>query len=140
MESGVGEYVKRIAAFDKKGNFVPAMIQGHGVGVPNIEGVSAIIAASIIEDALRSNAMLASVKDVAEIKFPVPLDDYQEIFSDRDGPFIGSKKRSIIHWVAKHMRKSRSGNVHDVKKHVRGIDKFEIGGMKISIKANQHNQ
>lgn len=137
LESGAGEYSKRIVAFDKKGNVVPAMIQGHGVGSPNIEGISSIVAASIIEDAHRSNAMLASVKDSAEVKFPVPLDDYKEIFSDRDGPFNGSRKKSIIHWVAKHIRKSKSGNYGEVKKHVRGVDKFTMCGMEVSIKANQ---
>jgi len=95
-----------------------------------------IYLSSVIEDSFRPNAMLATVKDSTEIIFPVPLDDYKNIFLDREGPMSGARKKAIIHWVAKHIRKSKKGNSHNVKKHTRGVDNIIVDGLNINIQAN----
>lgn len=134
--NGQGQYVKRVVPINKNGDALLAKIDGHFVCVPNIEGQHLYIAASMLEDARRTNAMLAEVKGDTGIKFPVPLDDYQSIFSSREGPMIGDRRKAIIHWVAKHLRRSSKGNTHEVKRHVRGVDEINIDGLRIKITPN----
>lgn len=136
LKNGAGEYYKRIIPIDKSGKPLPAMIQGHCVCAPSVEGVTLMLGASTIEDAHRANAMLASVKCSTEIKFPVPLDDYKEVFAERDGPLNGSRRKSILHWVSRHLRKSPRGNEFSVKRHTRGIQEFTIDGIQIRIAPN----
>jgi hypothetical protein len=134
--SGNGDYCKRLIPIDKTGRPLFAKIQGHIVCAPNKEGEMLVICSSVIEDAHRSNAMLAAVKDATEIKFPVPLGDYKELFSDREGPYSGSRKKAIVHWVAKHLRSSTRGKEHAVKQHTRGIQEFKIDGLRVKLSPN----
>lgn len=137
VSSGLdGSYIKRAVPIDSNGNVLPALYQKATICGAR-ERDSIILSCSIIEDSMRSNAMLASVKEQTEIKFPVPLDDYQEIFLSRDGPKIGNKKRPIIHWVARHLRNTSRGNEHKVKKHTRGLQEFLIDGLSIKITPNR---
>ena len=94
------------------------------------------VAASMIEDSHRSNTMLAAVKDATEIKFPVPLDDYKDVFADRDGPMNGARRKAIVHWVARHLRNSIRGKEHSVKRHTRGVQEFTIDGLRIRLTPN----
>jgi hypothetical protein len=134
--SGKSCYAKRVVAFDKFGNFLPVRFNNHIVSTPT-EGKTTILCCSLIEDAHRSNAMLAKVSDATEILFPVPLDDYKEVFSKRDLQPTEMRRKAILHWVAKHIRKSVNKKNHEVKKHTRGIDEFTVDGLKVKISANQ---
>ena len=134
--NGVGEYIKRVVPIDKNGKTLLAQAQGHNVCAPNKEGEMLIICASVIEDAHRANTMLAAVKDATEIKFPVPLDDYKYVFANRDGPMNGTRRKSIIHWVARHLRHSTLGNEFAVKKHTRGVQEFAIDRLRIRLTPN----
>jgi hypothetical protein len=133
---GNGDYYKRLIPIDKTGRPLFAKIQGHSVCAPNKEGEMLIICSSVIEDAHRANAMLAAVKDATEIKFPVPLDEYKELFSDREGPYNGARKKAIVHWVAKHLRSSTRGKSHAVKQHTRGVQEFKIDGLRVRLSPN----
>ena len=134
--SGRGDYIKRLVALDKNGVPLPTQIQGHWVCIPRIEGATLILCASVIEDAHRANTMLAAVKDATEIMFPVPLDDYMDVFSDRDGPMNGARRKAIVHWVAKHLRRSVKRNEHEVKRHTRGVQEFVIDGLRVRLTPN----
>ena len=135
-QAGRGEYVKRLAALDSRGACLLVRMQGHVVASPKREGVGLMLAASMIEDSHRSNTMLAAVKDATEIKFPVPLDDYKDVFADRDGPMNGARRKAIVHWVARHMRNSIRGKEHSVKRHTRGVQEFTIDGLRIRLTPN----
>lgn len=135
FSNGVGYYGRRVVPFSKTGEVLPVFTRGVSVCDPNIDGASLVLLASIKEDAHRAGAMLAEVKDATEIKFPVSLGDYKSVFAERDGPYIGARRKAIIHWVAAHLR-TRSGETHEVKKHVRGIQEFSIDGLRVRITAN----
>lgn len=134
--NGLGDYRKRVIPFDKNGNPLVALVQKNIVCSPTTEGACAVVCASIKEDSHRKNTMLAHVKDATEIKFAVPIDDYKSIFSSREGPYSGNRRKSILHWVKNHLRKSSIGNEVEVKKHLRGIQEFTIDGLKIKISPN----
>lgn len=135
-QTGHGEYIKRLVALDALGNPLLVQMQGHIVASPTREGEGLILSASMIEDAHRANTMLAAVKDATEIKFPVPLNNYKEIFAERDGPMNGARRKAIVHWVAQHLRHSTHGNEFAVKKHTRGIQEFTIDGLRIRLTPN----
>lgn len=134
--NGAGEYYKRIVPIDRHGTPLLARVQGHNVCVPQMEGEQLVLCASVIEDAHRSNTMLAAVKDGAEIKFPVPLGDYKDVFADRDGPMNGARRKAIVHWVAAHLRQSATGKPHPVQRHIRGVQEFVIDGLRIRLTPN----
>lgn len=133
---GTGKYMKQLLPLSKKGEMIHAFFNGVPLCNNHIACVM-YLSASLIEDAERGNAMLAAVKDATEIKFPVPIDDYKDVFSDRDGPMNGARKKAIIHWVAQHMRHSTRGNEHEVKRHTRGVQEFTIDGLRIRLSPNQ---
>lgn len=135
-QTGSGEYIKRLVALDARGNPLLVRMQGHVVAAPPREGESLILSASLIEDAHRANTMLAAVKDATEIKFPVPLDDYKDVFAERDGPMNGARRKTIVHWVARHLRHSTRGKEFAVKKHTRGVQEFTIDGLRIRLTPN----
>lgn len=136
LVSGHNSYTKHIVPIDKTGNPLHSLIYG-GNKTSREYGSVIITCCSIIEDALRKDAMLCSIKDGVEIKFPVPINDYKKYFSDRDGPYVGSRKKQIIHWVAQHLRRSQlTGSESTVKRHVRGIQEFSVDGLKIRIEHN----
>lgn len=138
-QNGCGFYAKRVIPIDSSGNIIPAFFQKSLVCNPAIDGFSIITGCSIIEDAHRANTMLASVKDAKEIKFPIPVGDYMSVFSNREGPMNGSRRKSIIHWVAKHIRHSTKNKKHEVKRHTRGVQEFNIDGLKIRIEPSRYD-
>lgn len=120
----------------RNGTPLPATAHGISICNPKFDGSALIMTASIIEDAYRANTMLATVKDDTEIKFPVPLDDYKNVFADRDGPMTGARRKAIIHWVATHLRHSTRGLEYEVKRHTRGVQEFTIDGLRIRLTPN----
>lgn len=135
-QSGRGEYIKRAVPLDKTGKPLLAKAGGHVICTPSREGENLILCASVIEDAHRANTMLAAVKDATEIKFPVPLDDYKDVFAERDGPMNGTRRKAIVHWVSRHLRHSTRGKEFAVKKHTRGVQEFTIDGLRIRLTPN----
>lgn len=133
--NGCEIYNKRIIALRKNGRPVTAFIKNSPISMTE-DIYSFFIMCSMIEDTHRSNAMTATLKEHTSVKFSVPLNDYQRIFSDRDGPFKSGKKRAILHWVAKHLRQSVKGKTHTVKQHTKGISNFKLDGLEINIAPN----
>lgn len=137
---GDTQYYKRAVPIAKTGKILPAFINGHIVCGPNDEGEMLNLCCSLIEDAQRTGIMLASVKEAKEIKFPVPISDYKEVFLDRNGPFLGSgKKRAIIHWVSSHLRKIKDDDPVLVRKHIRGVQSFLIDGISVVISPSKYD-
>lgn len=134
-ENGAQSYQKRAIPINEKGVVLPAKLKGHWMCQAG-EADSFVIMASIVEDARRASTMLASVKDATEIKFPVALDAYKEVFSIRDAPMANGRRKAIIHWVSKHLRASTRGGLHDVRKHTRGVKDIVIDGLRINIEPN----
>lgn len=134
---GQDQYFRRIVPISKTGETLMSVYGGKPLCNPINEGECLIMCCSVIEDAHRANTMLAAIKSDNEIKLPVPLGDYKELFSGRDGPFIGNRKKAIVHWVAGHTRKTRNGEFSSVKKHTRGIQKFTMDGINVTITPNR---
>jgi hypothetical protein len=133
---GNGDYHKRVVPIDQSGKPLLATIQNNAVCNPRREGYRFISGASIIEDAHRSGTMLAAVKDATEIKFPIPIGDYKDVFAKRDGPMSGSRRKAIVHWVMSHIRRTPSKKETVVKQHTRGVQEFMIDGLRIVLTPN----
>lgn len=144
FENGMGEYGKRLLALDKNGYPVSVMLYGSAHGSKFLpicdvekEGIGGIMMCSMIEDAHRTDAMLATVSDAITLKLPVPVKDYKELFSKRVAPTTKTgRRRPILHWVAEHMRMSSKGNDHNVCEHPRGVKDINVDGINISIEFN----
>lgn len=135
-QDGSGTYQKRWIPLSRTGHAVVAKADGLMMCNPEEATLHICSACSIAADAFRSDAMLASITDAVEIKLPVPIDDYKAIFSGRDGPIVGGRRKAILHWVAQHMRSSARGNDFSVKKHTRGIQTFTIDGLRVYLTPN----
>jgi len=132
-QAGHGTYTKRVIPIDRSGNPLPATYHGNVICMPGAEGITLILCASVIEDALRANTMLAQVRDATEIKFPVPIGCYKSVFAGRDGPWAGDRRKAIVHWVASHLRRSLRGTEHVVQEHTRGVQEFRLDGMRVRL-------
>lgn len=131
--NGVQSYHSTLVPFARSGQPLAAQLRGAWVCKPTNLGMDAIVACSLIEDAQRPNAMLASVRDGVELTFPVGEDAYLEAFALRDAPTTAQgRRRALLHWVAKHMRTTRRG-LGEVKRHMRGVAEFDIGGYRVRL-------
>lgn len=134
---GKQQYVKRVIPFSSTGKPLLARMSGALICNPGVEGDYAVLMASIIEDSCRADTMLAEFCDTAGIKFPVPLDSYKALFIIRDAPLTpAGRKKAILHWVAKHLRTSPKGKEAKVKAHTRGVDTFDLAGIKVTLTPN----
>lgn len=133
-QDGRNTYWKRVAAISKDGEPVRTIIEGtrDQGGMP--DGMYLILAASMIEDAMRPRVFQATVTDHVSVTFPVPDGDHLDLFRLRDGPYSGNRRKALLHWVAKHVRRT-SSDEHAVKAHLRGIHDFEIDGLKVKLEA-----
>lgn len=134
FRDGSSNYAKRVAAIDKHGKPVRVIIEGtkDQGGAP--DGQFAVLAASVVEDSRRPGVMLATVTDGVGLVFPVPNGEHLEVFALRDGPYSGSRRKALLHWVAKHTRKTTNGHA-DVNQHLRGVHSFEIDGFQVLLEA-----
>ena len=131
--NGVQNYYSTLVPFARDGAPLAAQWRGAWVCKPTNLGMDAIVACSLIEDAQRPNAMLASVRDGVELTFPVAEHAYLEAFALRDAPTTAQgRRRALLHWVAKHMRASRHGR-GEVKRHMRGVAQFDMGGYRVKL-------
>jgi hypothetical protein len=136
---GKSDYQKRVAAISKTGKPVQTIIEGsrrEAASEQNgywSDGELVVLAASIIEDSVRPGSFQATVKDDAGVIFPVPQGEHLEVFRLRDGPLSGSRRKALLHWVARHTRRTGRG-VADVKAHLRGVHQFDIDGFNVTLK------
>jgi hypothetical protein len=71
---------------------------------------------------------------IAKATFGVYEEQIQSLFYARDLPTTATgRKRPILHWVASHRRRIKNGTHVKIKKHLRGINKFEMGGTLFEI-------
>lgn len=134
---GAQNYHVSPVPLSKKGVSVPYKCYGNMLNTDPTSRFSVVLAASLIEDAYSANTMLASVKDTVEFKFPVPLNAYKELFALRDGPYSGSRRKAILHWVSKHLRRKQDNDKVEVKEHLRGVHEFTVDGLNIKLEANR---
>lgn len=135
---GRNTYWKRVAAISKNGNPVRVIIEGTKDQGGTPDGTWLIGAASLIEDAMRPGVFQATITDHVGITFPVVQGEHLDVFHLRDGPYSGSRRKALLHWVAQHVRKTTGGK-HVVKAHLRGVHEFEIDGLKVKLEAKPEN-
>ena len=134
---GSGTYQKRYAAISRDGRALLVKRGPYILSDPAESTFMSTTLCSLVEDARRTNAMLASVKDAIEVHVPVPLDAYKEVFALREAPVTpGGRRKAIVHWVASHMRRSIHGAEHKVGRHTRGVDEFTIDGLRVRLSPN----
>jgi hypothetical protein len=133
---GSSKYFTRVAAIDKKGNPVKALIVGtRNVGNEN-DSMALILAASIVEDAHRPDVIRATLSDSVGITLPIKQGKHLELFKLRDGPAApGGRRRPLMHWVASHVRKSVAKQC-PVSKYLRGVHEFDIDGLHVKLEAS----
>jgi len=136
--SGWGRYFKRYAAITKEGAPLSVKIMGQKQGIFDPKKEKIIIHCSLVEDAHRQTAFLATASAGKTAVFPVGIDGYKEFFSLRDAPRQTPTKRlnPILHWVRRHIRRPDADRPIEVKKHLRGTETVSIGGMTATISPN----
>lgn len=133
-----GGYYKRIVAFNKAGAPVLLFKDGTPVGL-QLDGLSAILACGLIEDANRRDAYLCSIQDGLELLFPLAVDDVFEFFALREAPLTPSgRRKALIHWVSEHLRNTSKAKKTTVRQHYRGITEFSIDGLTVKVTPNRH--
>lgn len=135
--NGLSTYFKRVVGVSSRGKPVACIVQGsHGEGAKHESGML-IMGASIIEDAHRSGAFLATVSEDASIRFPVPIGEHRDVFALRDAPLTkAGRRKAILHWVSGHMRKTARGE-SKVKTHLRGVREFTADGLTVRLEPNE---
>lgn len=134
--NGRSFYAQRVAAVARDGTSVPVVLEGSKCSKSRDDTNNLVLAASIVEDAHRSDALTATLTDSSSVVVPVPLGEHRDLFALRDAPLSKSgRRKAILHWVSKHAR--RVGNsITDVKAHWRGTRQIEIDGLRVSLTTN----
>lgn len=94
---------------------------------------------SVYEDAVRENSYLATVEDGVRLSFPVGSEAYREYFALRDAPTKTptGRRNPILHWCAKHIRRTPRGKDTSVRRHERGVSSITVGPMTLSLESNE---
>jgi hypothetical protein len=136
---GTAKYDRDVIALKADGNPAKVMFQGFGTKgfhVDESSAISAITTASIIEDAHRPDALLATVSDSTSVLVPVPNVEHKELFALRTAPLTkAGKRKAILHWVKKHTR-STQHQIVSVSEHWRGTRTLEIDGLRVTLEPN----
>jgi len=70
----------------------------------------------------------------AKVDFGVEPDIVKSLVFARDEPLTPTgRKRPILHWVESHKRRIKNKIKIDIKKHLRGIASFDMGGLNFEI-------
>jgi len=70
----------------------------------------------------------------AKATFTVYPEEIKSLFYSRELPMTETgRKRPILHWVASHQRRLKSGIDIDIEKHLRGTNEFTYNGTKFII-------
>ena len=76
----------------------------------------------------------------ARMQFGVDPEMIKSLFYSRSVPITATGRlRPILHWVESHKRRLREGIQVDVTKHLRGIERFEMGGLEFTITSPTKN-
>lgn len=135
--NGARDYGKGIVAFNGKGGPLPIKLRGVGRADTSANSINAILCASIIEDAMRPNAFLASVSDAVTLKFPVAAGAHKDFFSLRDAPLDkAGRRKAILHWVRQHSRTTKNEQMTSVVRHTRGVKELIVDGLTVRLEAN----
>ena len=75
------------------------------------------------------------------LRFGVHEEHIQSLFYSRDLPITSTgRKRPIQHWVSSHKRRLKKGTTVDVKRHLRGINRFELFGYNFIISSPERER
>ena len=136
---GTATYDRDVIALKADGNPAKVMFQGFGTRgghVDETSAICAITAASLVEDAHRPGALLATISDGTSVLVPVPTGEHRELFALRDAPLTNAgKRKAILHWVTKHTRATRQERVN-VSEHWRGTRTLSIDGLRVTLAPN----
>jgi hypothetical protein len=93
---------------------------------------------SVVEDAIRKDAVLATVEEHAKLRFAVSDDAYKDFFAMRDGyrNTPSGRRNPILHWCASHLRKTQSKQ-STVIGHERGNEAMTHGNLTLSLSRNK---
>lgn len=95
----------------------------------------ALVAVSFYNDS-RYLWKVTACEEHAKASFGIYEDEIKSLFYSREIPLTETgRKRPILHWVAAHRRRMKSGHDIDIKKYMRGITEFEMNGTKYTITA-----
>jgi hypothetical protein len=135
IDANGGEvYTKSMLGLSPSGKAVPVIIPGVGCSGGHFQMLT--LAASVIEDSRRPETVSAEFTDGATLVIPVDLEDYQDLFALRDAPLSPSgRRKAILHWVAKHRRRHRSGPIQ-IPAHQRGVHQFVVDGLTVRLTPN----
>ena len=71
---------------------------------------------------------------IAKATFGIYPEEVKSLFYAREMPMTETgRKRPMLHWVAAHQRRIKSGIDIDIEKHLRGINEFVYQGTKFTI-------
>jgi hypothetical protein len=136
---GTATYDRDVIALKSDGNPAKVMFQGFGTRGGHVDessAICAITAASLVEDAHRPGALLATVSDGASVLVPVPTGEHKELFALRDAPLTkAGKRKAILHWVVRHTRATKQERVN-VSEHWRGTRTLSIDGLSVMLAPN----
>jgi len=125
-------YMKDVVAFGSSG--APLAIRCMlcpGNDHTNRSGDSAVLAASMIEDAYRPDVFVAGIHDAVTLRFPVAPSAHLDFFKLRDAPLTPSgRKKALLHWVRAHKRR---GACETIPKHLRGAHEFSVDGLRATL-------
>ena len=137
---GTATYETDVIALKADGNPARVMFQGYGTRGGHVDdrsGICAVLAASIIEDAHRPGALLATVSEGASVLVPVPNGEHKDLFALRDAPLTkAGQRKAILHWVTRHTRATRKERVN-VSEHWRGARTLSVDGLSVTLAPNE---
>lgn len=100
---------------------------------PSDTASSAVMSASMIEDAHRPGSVLVSVQDAVTLRFPTPYGAHKKLLALRDAPLTRSgRRKAILHAVRSHNRSEKS----EVAAHERGVRTIAMDGINVSLEIN----
>ena len=136
VDGTLSSYQQRVIAFNSAKESVPLFLRSAPLS-SGPEHLTAYLACSIIEDALRARAYMCSLQDNITVHFPVSTDDIYDFFSLREGPVTpGGRRRALIHWVSKHLRDTGAPEKVRVREHYRGVTEIAVDGLTIRVGPN----
>jgi hypothetical protein len=141
-------FYKEFVTVSKDGRVLPCPIEGcarryRPESVFKVCGTLCNIAAAAIN--ATSDARYLWMVETSEtvvgkgcIRTPLRLgvspEHVKSLFYARSLPVTESgRKRPILHWVRAHLRRLEAGIDIDVRRHLRGIDRFDMGGLPFEI-------
>jgi hypothetical protein len=120
------------SAFSANGYEIPHAVHGFR---PQRVGhrVALVLVASMREDMRRTGSVRVSLQDEVTANFVVGMGDHLDLLSERDGFYVGNRRRALVHRVCKHSREYAQGKRTPVKEHLRGARSALVGGVLVTL-------